>query len=111
MLDVNIEFAKGVLFVRLQGKLNSDNTNDLEFKLTDIILTGGIKYLVFNLSNSKLEERIDLFDKCNALIKENNGKMFICGLKSKIESIVSSNYEFCDKVTDELTVLKNLCVC
>ena len=106
-----IEFVKGVLFVRLQGNLNSDNTSELETKLTDIIVTGGIKYLVFNISNSKIEERIDLFDRCNSLIKDNNGKMFICGLKNKIESIVSSNYEYCDKAVDELTVLKRICVC
>lgn len=111
MLDVNIEFVKGVLFVRLQGRLNMDNTKDLETKLTDIIVTGGIKYLVFNINNSKLEERVDLFDRCNSLIKDNNGKMYICGLKNKIESIVSSDYEFCGKAKDELTILKDLSVC
>ena len=111
MLDVNIEFVKGVLFVRLQGNLHTSNTKDLEKKLTDIIVTGGIKYLVFNIKNTILEERIDLFDKCNSLIKENNGKMYICGYKNNIESIVSSNLEYCNKVNDELTVLKNLCAC
>lgn len=111
MLDVNIEFVKGVLFVRLQGKLNMDNTKDLETKLIDIIVTGGIKYLVFNIKNSKLEERIDLFDRCNSLIKDNGGKMYICGLKNKIESIVGSDYEYCTKVNDELTVLKQVSIC
>lgn len=111
MLDINIEFVKGILFVRLDGKLNMDNTKEIENNIKEIITLGGIKYLVFNISGSVLEERIDLFDECNNLIKENNGKMFICGLKSKIESIVSSNYEGCNKVKNELSVFKKVNVC
>ena len=111
MLDVNIEFVKGVLFVRLDGKLNADNTKEIESNLKEIIILGGIKYLVFNISNSILEERIDLFDVCNTLIKNNKGKMFICGLKSRIECIVSSNYEVCNKVKNELSALSMVNIC
>ena len=111
MLDVNIEFVKGVLFVRLDGKLNVDNTKEIESNLKEIITLGGIKYLVFNISNSVLEERIDLFEECNTLIENNDGKMFICGLKSKIECIVSSNFDVCKKVKNELSALKKVDVC
>lgn len=111
MLDVNIEFVRGALLVRLDGKLNMDNTSKLESSLKDIITAGGLKYLVFNINNSILEERIELFDTCNSLIKQNNGKMYICGLKSKIESVISSNYEFCDKINNELSALKKISLC
>lgn len=111
MLDVNFEFVKGVLFVRLDGKLNHDSAYSVNSNLIDIISKGGLKYLVFNVSNAVLEERISLFDDCNTLIKNNGGKMFICGLKHKIQSVVSSNYENCNKINNELSALKAINIC
>ena len=37
--------------------------------------------------------------------------MFICGLKHNIESLVSSNYAYCDKVNNELSALRAINVC
>lgn len=111
MLDVNFEFVKGILFVRLDGKLNHDNVHSVNTNLRDIISKGGLKYLVFNVSNAVLEERISLFDDCNKLIKYNGGKMFICGLKHKIENVISSNYDSCNEISNELSALKAINVC
>lgn len=107
MLDVNFEFIKGILFVRLEGRINSKSVSSLNTSLIEIISKGGIKYLVFNINNVKFEEKISLFDNCNSIIKKNGGKMFFCGLKNKIESI-SSNYEI---VNNELSVLNRISVC
>ena len=84
MLDVNIEFVRGILIVRLEGKLNNISTRSVRDNLISIIRNGGIKYLMFNIVNSNIEEKIDMFDECNKLIKENNGKMYICGLKREL---------------------------
>lgn len=111
MLDVNFEFVRGVLFVRLDGKVNHDSIYSVDKNLIDIISKGGLKYLVFNISNAVLEERISLFDNCNNLIKRNGGKMFICGLKNKLESVISSNYESCDRISNELNALKAINIC
>ncbi len=110
MLDVNFEFVGGILFVRLEGKINKTSVSSVNSSLTDIIVKGGIKYLVFNISNAVIEERVSLFDNCNLLIKNNKGKMFLCGLKNKIESVVSSN-ETCEMITNELTALNRISVC
>ena len=111
MLDVNFEFVKGVLFVRLEGKLNHDSTKSVRDNLIDIISKGDLKYLVFNISNAIIEERITLFDDCNSLIKKNKGKMFICGLKNKLESIISTNFDYCNTINNELNALRAINVC
>ncbi len=108
MLDVNFEFACGILFVRLEGKINRDSVLSIESNLKDIIRKGGIKFLVFNVDRSIIEERVDLFDECNLLIKKNNGIMYICGLKNKIESVVSDS---CGIINNELAALNKIRVC
>ena len=108
MLDFNIEYVRGILFVRLCGNLNIGNTKEVESKLESIINLGGIKYILFNIDDSIIEERVNLFDKCNMLIKNNDGKMYICGLKKRIDYIISSNYDVCEKVKNELSVLKSV---
>ena len=110
MLDVNFEFASGILFVRLEGKINKTSVSSINSSLTDIIIKGGIKYLVFNISNAVIEERVSLFDNCNTLVRNNNGEMFLCGLKNKIESVLSSN-QTCEMITNELSALNRISVC
>ncbi|MBO6195710.1 MAG: hypothetical protein J6O56_05180 [Bacilli bacterium] len=110
MLDVNIEFVGGILFVRLEGKINNSSVSSVNSSLTDIIIKGGIKNIVFNISNAVIEERVSLFDNCNLLIKNNGGKMFLCGLKNKIESVISSNQK-CEMITNELSALNRISVC
>lgn len=110
MLDVNFEFVGGILFVRLEGKINRSSVSSVNDSLTDIIIKGGIKYLVFNINNALIEERVSLFDNCNTLIKDNGGKMFLCGLKNKMDSVISSSIK-CEMITNELSALKRISVC
>lgn len=111
MIDVNFEYERGILFVRLEGKVNSNSISSVNKNLMNIISRGGIKYLVLNISNAIIEERISLFDECNTLIKNNGGKLFLCGLKNKIDSVISSNYDGCIKVNNELNALKMISLC
>ena len=110
MLDVNFEFVGGILFVRLEGKINKMSVSSVNSSLTDIIKKGGIKNLVFNISNATIEERVSLFDNCNILIMNNGGKMFLCGLKNKLESVINSNQK-CEMITNELSALRRISVC
>ena len=108
MIDVNFEFERGILFVRLEGNIKNKSVSSVNKNLTDIINRGGIKYLVFNINNALIEEEISLFDNCN---KNNGGKLFLCGLKNKIENVISSNYDGCISVNNELSALKMISVC
>ena len=105
MINYNVEFTKGVLFVRLYGIINRFNEIEIENDLYDIIKEGGIRYLVFNLENLELEEEINLFSNCEEIIKNNDGRMLICG---------NYNGNYIDNfycVDDELCALKELCTC
>jgi hypothetical protein len=107
-MHINIEFIKGVLVVRLEGVLNKKSVKSVRDSLINIIENGGIKYLMFNLTESVLEERIDMFEECNKLIKKNKGKMYICGFNKKTENLITNNYYTVD---NELSILNKIEAC
>lgn len=79
MVDVNIEFTKGILFVRLRGILNNYNEHSVAEKVFNVIKEGGIRYLVFNTQEVYMKDDLILFRICEKLIEDNDGKMLICG--------------------------------
>lgn len=80
MLNTEIEYKRGILFVRLLGEINSKTIKNLDM-IDDIITKAGIKYLLINLekvsiiSNNQIDIMIDKYKK---LIGE-DGKLLICG--------------------------------
>ena len=105
MIDYNVEFTKGVLFIRLFGSINKFNEIEIENDIIDIIKSGGIRYLVFNLENVEIEEEIELFEKCESIVNDNDGKMLICG---NYNGNYIENFDFVD---DELSVYKEFSIC
>lgn len=104
-IDYNIEFTKGVLFVRLYGNIDRENEKYIQNDLYEIIKDGAIKYLVLNIENLEIKEDINLFTKCEEIINKNNGRMLICG---------NYNGNFINKlscVDDELSALKEFSLC
>ena len=102
MVDLNIEFTRGVLFVRLAGILNEVSSMDVEEKVFEIIKDGGIRFVVFNVKNLEISDSVKLFDKCQKLLEENDGRMLICGNEM-------SAYDL-EYVSDELSALKLLSI-
>lgn len=102
MLDLNIEFTRGVLFVRLAGILNEVSSMDVEEKVFEIIKDGGIRFVVFNVKNLEMSDSVKLFDKCQKLLEENDGRMLICG-----DEMSAYDLEY---VSDELSALKLLSI-
>ena len=51
MLGINMEFRKGILFVRLKGVLDRYTLQNFKNEVSDLIKTKGIKYLVMNLNH------------------------------------------------------------
>lgn len=101
MHNINIEFSKGILFVRLFGSINKKNSIETENKILNVLNKSGIKYLVFNINELKIEEDVDIFEKCEKKIKENNGKMIVCG-KTKMNFKMAS---------DELKAMRAILSC
>ena len=102
MVDLNIEFTRGVLFVRLAGILNEVSSMDVEEKVFEIIKDGGIRFVVFNVKNLEMSDSLKLFDKCQKLLEENDGRMLICG-----DEMSAYDLEY---VSDELSALKLLSI-
>lgn len=102
MVDLNIEFTRGVLFVRLAGILNEVSSMDVEEKVFEIVKDGGIRFVVFNVKNLEMSDSVKLFDKCQKLLEENDGRMLICG-----DEMSAYDLEY---VSDELSALKLLSI-
>ena len=102
MVDLNIEFTRGVLFVRLAGILNEVSSMDVEEKVFEIIKDGGIRFVVFNVKNLEMSDSVKLFDKCQKLLEENDGRILICG-----DEMSAYDLEY---VSDELSALKLLSI-
>ncbi|MBO6145866.1 MAG: hypothetical protein J6O62_03620 [Bacilli bacterium] len=102
MIDYNIEFAKGILFIRLCGILNLENEKDILNEIIDVIEEGGIKYLVININELEMEDDVTIFDRCKSVIENNDGKMLICGNE------FVDNFDF---APDELSAIKILSTC
>ena len=102
MVDLNIEFTRGVLFIRLAGILNEVSSMDVEEKVFEIIKDRGIRFEVFNVKNLEMSDRVKLFDKCQKLLEENDGRMLICG-----DEMSAYDLEY---VSDELSALKLLSI-
>ncbi len=85
-MNMNIEYHRGILFVRLKGKLDRSSSYKINNYLIPVILKQKIKYLVYNFNN--LEEIDD--DGKDALLntqyalKNNKGKLYLCDVKNSL---------------------------
>lgn len=93
MLDIDMEFRKGILFVRLGGVLNLKNSKKLNDELVPIIKDNGIKFLVFNMENLTyidLDGIRTLKENYN-IISDNKGKALLCGIKNGLVKLRVNN--------------------
>lgn len=88
MLDINLEFVYGMLFIRLEGELNQNTYQKLNDCLENMIYNNGLKCFVLNMENLTfiddrgLKEIIDkYFD-----IKLHDGNLVICGYSNKLKN-------------------------
>lgn len=87
MLNINMEYVSGVLFVRLKGSLNKQTAVKLNENLLPIITNQGIKNLVYNFSelvSIDEEGNKSLLKGYNAIL-DNNGKVLVVENRFKLE--------------------------
>ena len=93
MLKIDIQPIRGVLFVRLSGKLERKNVSKLNKEVIMLIKKAKIKNIVLNI---KKLDYIDYYGK-NAILNSirichfNKGTSFIC-LKENQKKILKTNY-------------------
>lgn len=87
MLKINMEYRKGILFVRLMGRLNKDTSYKLEDFLIKTITKHGIKYLVYNLDNlySIDQKGIKTLQKGIKAVEKNNGSVMVCSTSPTLD--------------------------
>lgn len=89
-LGVNLLIRGTTLFIRLKGELDQKTSDDLRFKLNELIVKYRLKNLVFNLS------KLDFMDSSGIgiiigrynQVKNNGGKIYLCEVNSNIRKIV-----------------------
>ena len=110
MLDIDMEFHKGILFIRLSGSLVESTIEKFDLDVIDFLQDNGIGNIVYNISNLK---QIDCFG-INALLsgyemcKRNKGKSLSCGMfeptvKHRIKNSRLLNYMY--ETSDELSAI------
>lgn len=87
MLKINMEYRKGILFIRLKGELTRFNYQSLNDYLIPLIDENGIRFIVMNLSYLSLIDNYGK-DSIRTIIsetKKNNGKGLICKPKVRFD--------------------------
>ena len=87
MLKINLEYRKGILFIRLKGELTKYTYPTLLNYITPLINEKGIKYLVINLDYIKLIDKVGKNTLKTILLeaKKNHGCGIICNSKIKFD--------------------------
>lgn len=96
MLEINLEFVRGMLFVRLEGVLDTNTYTKLSDCLDTMIHEKGLKYFVINLHLLKsIDERgiqaiIDrYFD-----VTLHDGKLVVCGYHQEFHKNLEIDHVF-----------------
>ena len=112
MLDINYEFRKGILFIRLCGDLNTDTSHQLRKEISDMIRESGITNVVFNISELNSIDEVgikDLYDNLE-FCKRNQGRVLFCKPNKKIETFLLNYLSGSFFIDDELTAFKEIIV-
>lgn len=88
MIKINLEYNKGVLFVRLNGFINHNISYKINNFLVPKILDHKIKYLVFNFYEVDDIDNfgLDALLNCKCAIKTNKGKICLCEINDYVEN-------------------------
>lgn len=88
MLKMDLEYIRGILFVRLGGVLNRKSTYKINNYLVPVLLKHKIKYLVYNLYElDEIDESgIDALLNSKCAIRSNKGKICLCEVSNSLKS-------------------------
>lgn len=110
MFKIDMEFKKGIFFIRLEGTLTKEHTKEFIEECIPVILKHGIKYVVINLDKvNKLDLKgIEALMEINDIVSSNNGKTTLCSLSNKEVKNIIKEYDYNNEfyeTSNELTAL------
>jgi len=103
---MDLEFNQGILFVRLDGKLNRSTSYKINNYLVPVLLKHKIKYLVLNLYhlNTIDEAGIDALLNAKYAIKTNKGLIYLCEVNKSLSK--QTHKLHIKKTQSEISALK-----
>lgn len=103
---MDMEYNKGILFVRLDGKLTRSTSYKINNYLVPVLLKHKIKYLVYNLYNlSDIDEAgIDAILNTKFAIKTNKGLIYLCEVNKNLNKKIHKLH--IKKTENELSAFK-----
>lgn len=110
MLEITLEFRKGILFVRPNGELTKKTISNLKTEVTDTILKNGIQNVVFNM------EQVTSIDMKGMscllyhyeICKNRKGNCYICNVPNEFMRMkLKRNHilNYLHEMDTELTIL------
>jgi len=107
-MKLNIEYNKGILFVRVEGKLTKKTVHKINNFLIPAISKHKIKYLVYNLYGlTDIDESgINTLQNSNGAIYENSGEVYVCETPSLLKNkIINLNIK---ETANELSAINTI---
>lgn len=105
----NIDYKKGVLFIRIKGVLTGNKCIEFENKIIPIVFGLESKYITINMSNVKDIDLngINSFVKLSNIVSKWSGKVALCELNKNIDDFIrqSDIFDYCFKTKNELTAI------
>jgi len=108
MFQIEMEFVRGILFVRLEGVLSSRTSEELRCALDRMIHDEGIRYFVINLESLDYMDDVGLQSIMNHYfdIVLHDGKLVVCGsddhVKIKANTKLIENFKMIESGQNEL---------
>ncbi len=93
VLKMNYEFRKGILFIRLFGRFNKSNSEQIQTSINTLINNVGIRNIVFNIDdiNSIDLTGISFIMKYYYQITASKGQFLICDKYQKFSKLLMNN--------------------
>ncbi|MBQ4262697.1 MAG: STAS domain-containing protein [Bacilli bacterium] len=108
-MTTNIDFKKGILFIRIKGSLNQKNKNYFESEVIPVILGLQARCITLNLYElSEVDEKgVSSFIKLSNIANKWGGKVAICEINKSIKNFINKTdiFDYCFKTKNELTAL------
>lgn len=113
-MRINLEYRKGILFIRLIGELTKETIHQLEHKIDKIVKENQMTNIVLNIErlyNIDMKGINYLF-YIYELSRKNKGKTLICGVNNEIKNKIKKRrlLNYIKEIENELVAFELIIV-
>ena len=100
-MGIDIDYKRGILFIRLLGNLTLNNIFKFEEEVIPIVLELTARNVSINLSNVNLID--NSFIKISNIVNRFNGKVVICDINNDINDYIKNSdlFDYCFRSKNE----------